>query len=230
MSNPLNKQAKIFLESEGDEFYNRISKANSFENIHPLRKLLLNWCSSRVDYISKVLEIGAGDGSQLAYLADGLNAKAVGIEPSAKAVEKWENRRHIIKGGDKTTLQVGVANKLPFNEDEFDFVIFGHCLYLLDRKDIYYSIAEADRVLKDGGLISIIDFDPLSPYANPYTHKEGIYSYKNDYSKIFLASGHYSLMHKYSFSHSKFSFNENNDERLSLSLLFKQENYIYYQK
>ena len=194
-----------------------------------MRDLLLNWCSSRVNSISKILEIGAGDGSQLAYLAEGLNANAVGIEPSAKAVKKWENRRYKKKGGEKTSLQVGLANNLPFNDDEFDFVIFGHCLYLLDRKDVYYAIAEADRVLKDGGLISIVDFDPLIPHSNPYTHRQGIKSYKNNYSKIFLSSGHYSLMYKHSFSHSAFSFHDDNNERLSLSLLFKQENYIYSQ-
>ena len=80
----------------------------------------------------------------------GLNANAIGIEPSKTAVKEWANNKHEIIGGNKTSLQVGLANDLPFNEDLFDLVIFGHCLYLLDPKDIYYAIAEAERVVKEG--------------------------------------------------------------------------------
>ena len=106
-------------------------------------------------------------------------------------------------------------------------VVFGFCLYLIDRKDLFQSISEADRVLKDGGLLAIIDFDPSKPYKNLYSHKQGIKSYKNNYSDIFLSSGHYALMDKHSYSHEGSTFHETVDERVSISLLFKQEEKVY---
>lgn len=224
----MSSQSDIFLKCEGDEFYKR--GYESAFNIQKDRELLLDWCNPRKESISKILEIGAGNGMALANMANKLNSEAIGIEPSSKAVQDWQSRRLNIKGGEKTTLQVGLSNNLPFKDSIFDLVHFGFVLYLVDRKDIYRSISEADRVLKDGGLLSIMDFDPIAPYSNPYTHKEGIKSYKNDYSKIFLASGHYTLMYKHSYSLSGFNFHEDNNERISISLLYKQEDYVYAQK
>ena len=43
--------------------------------------------------ISSILEIGAGNGLPLSYLADKLEAQAFGIEPSKKAVQNWEKIR-----------------------------------------------------------------------------------------------------------------------------------------
>jgi adenylyltransferase/sulfurtransferase len=40
-----------------------------------------------------------------------------------------------------------------------DLVLFGFCLYLVDRKLISRVVAEADRVLKDTGFLGIVDFD-----------------------------------------------------------------------
>ena len=225
----MTNQSKVFLDSEADAWFDRNNEniLNNQSSVNHSRKILTQWCSSRKENISKILEIGAGNGIPLAYLADQLDADAYGIEPSSKAVKLWEEQKQFIQGGEKTNLQVGIASTLPFSNDKFDMVVFGFCLYLIDRKDLFQSISEADRVLKDGGLLAIIDFDPSKPYKNLYSHKQGIKSYKNNYSDIFLSSGHYALMYKHSYSHEGSTFHETVDERVSISLLFKQEEKVY---
>ena len=54
-------------------------------------------------------------------------------------------------------------------------------------------------------------------------------TYKTNYCDIFLASNHYTLMYKHSFSLGGSSFHEKIDERIALSLLFKQGNEVYEQ-
>ena len=219
-------QAKDFINGEGDAWYKRnIKKVNSKGN--NTRKILVDWCTPFKKSISNILEVGAGSGHPLAYLSEKLEAKSEGIEPSKQAVELWNKNKIQIEGGINTNLTVGTSNYLPYENKKFDLLVFGFCLYLVDREDLFKSISEADRVLKNNGLLAIIDFDPLKPFKNEYSHKENIFSYKNNYSNIFLASGHYSLMYKHSFSHHNTIFDKNVNERVSLSLLFKEEETIY---
>ena len=224
-------QSKIFLESEGNQWFKRNEKTNPADDykIAIERKILAEWCSTRKDKISNILEIGAGKGLPLAYLSKELNADAIGIEPSIEAIDKWQNIRKNVDGGERTSLKNGIASDLPFENDKFDLVIFGFCLCWIERESLFKSISEADRVLKDGGLMSIIDFDPSGAYANPYAHKEPLKTFKTNYSDICLASNHYALMYNHSFSLSGKTFAEKIDERMSLSILYKQEYDVYFQ-
>ena len=217
-------QSKVFLEGEADEWF---SRNHSHVSITPQRQLLGEWCNPHKNDVGKILEIGAGNGIPLAYICNVLDAQGIGIEPSHKAVENWSLIRGDIVGGASTSLRVGLANEIPFEDKSFDLVIFGFCLYLVDRSLLYRAIAEADRVLRDGGFLGIEDFDSPSPMSNKYCHKEGILSYKSDYSNIFTSSGHYHLISKHSYSHTANHFDANFDERVSLSLLYKQENAVY---
>ena len=218
------KQAAAFLKGEGDAWFER---NNEFVGVSPARELLSSWSMPFRDNIQKILEVGAGNGIPLAFLADVLSADAVGIEPSPKAVDHWLCNRSLIKGGDRVELQIGQAAELPFENESFDMVGFGFCLYLVDRSCLFSALAEADRVLKDGGLLYIEDFDVRRPRSNSYAHLEGIRSYKSDYAGIFQASGHYALISKYSYAHHQFYFDENEDNRVSMSLLCKQESSAY---
>ena len=89
---------------------------------------------------------------------------------------------------------------------------------------MFKTISEIDRVLKDKSYLVLIDFDTNIPYKKKYQHYDGLFSYKHDYSKFFTTSNHYSLVKKISYSHHEFSFSEKIDDRVSLSVLYK-ENY-----
>jgi len=114
------------------------------------------------------------------------------------------------------------ADLAMFQDESFDFVYFGFCLYLLDRRDLFSAIAEADRVLKNGGFLAITDFDPIHRHKRPYHHKEGVFSFKQDYSRFFTESEMYYLVAKNSFSHRQPFFDEDGNERVSTTLLFKE--------
>ena len=68
----------------------------------------------------------------------------------------------------------------------------------------------------------ILDFDYGSLKVNPYKHAPGLFSYKNSYSEIFMASGYYSLVSKWSFSHASGYFSEDREERISIEVLYKE--------
>lgn len=222
--NSIGPQCEEFLRGEADAWF---SRNYSHIKVSPARRLLGEWCNPHKNDVGKILEIGAGNGLPLAFLSDVLDADSVGIEPSKQAVENWSLLRKDVAGGARTSLLRGLATELPFEDASFDLVILGGVLVWLDRSLLYRAIAEADRVLRDGGFLCIDDFDVSAPYSNPYHHKEGLFSFKGDYPNIFLSSGHYHLVSKYSYSHSAFQFDPDFDERFSTSLLYKQENCVY---
>ncbi|ABB25018.1 Methylase involved in ubiquinone/menaquinone biosynthesis-like [Synechococcus sp. CC9902] len=217
-------QGDEFLRGEADAWFER---NHSHGKVSSAMRLLGEWCAPHKSEVGRILEIGAGTGLPLAFLSDFLEADGVGIEPSKQAVENWETLRHEVGGGARVSMSVGLASDLPFEDKSFDLVLFGFCLYLVDRSLLYRAVAEADRVLRDGGFLAIHEFDSQSAYANEYSHRQGILSYKNDYSNIFTSSGHYYLVSKHSHAHLAEHFAPDIDERVSLSLLYKQESAVY---
>nr|WP_255613665.1 class I SAM-dependent methyltransferase [Synechococcus sp. MU1617] len=186
--------------------------------------MLGRWIQENCRDIRKILEIGAGSGYPLAYLAESSKSKGIGIEPSSHAIESWKKRKQM-----KTTdveLVKGVANKLPFDDSSFDLVGFGFCLYLIDRLDVCQAIKEADRVLRIGGYMYIEDFDPITRYSNEYEHKKGIKSFKDNYYKYMSNSGHYSIVRHASYGFSSDRFNPRENERVSMTLLYKNKGNI----
>ena len=51
-----------------------------------------------------------------------------------------------------------------------------------------------------------------------------MFSHKLNNSNVFIASGLYSVVNKYQFSHQNFFFDKDINERVSLTLLYKEKN------
>lgn len=219
----MKSQNSIFKEGEADSWYSRnkeiLNDRGSAGSQLPLdiENLSRNLDPFKND-INRILEIGCSSGKKLETLCRRLDASGHGIEPSALAVEEGNSRMK----DSQIQLVCGTADELPFESGFFDLVYFGFCLYLVDRKTLLKSLSEADRVLRAGGFLAITDFDPGRIYKRPYIHQEGLFSYKQDYSRFFTDSGLYYLVSKNSFSHRRDFFDDENDERISLSLLFKE--------
>ena len=212
-------QRQSFLEGEGDKWFAR----NSGSDIAPYMKTALDTILTFVQPESRILEIGCANGRNLAYMnAARPGLRCFGVEPSGAAVKAAQQLYPSLD------VQQGTADSLPYQAATFDLVFFGFCLYLVDRDLLYGAVAEADRVLRDNAFLSIVDFDPVAARKRPYQHREGVFSFKTDYSRLFLASGHYSIAHKHSYSHRGSEFQLDPGERVATVVLYKSVHAGYF--
>lgn len=187
-------QKNVFLEGEGDAWFQR--NRYGLNNIDSSKDMIIRALGFlTVRGHMKILEIGCSNGSRLQLIKEKLiDVECFGIDPSIEAIEDGKKSNIL-------NLQVGTADRLPFNGDFFDIIIFGFSLYLCDRKDLFKIAYEADRCLCDNGYLIIKDFQPSFPYMNNYSHFEGISSYKLDYSKMFSWNPVYTEIFNVVFSH-----------------------------
>lgn len=207
------KQAEAFISEEGDRWFER-NWATGMPST-PVHAIPIDMIAQIVVDGRRLLEIGCSNGRNLATLSTRHGIDAYGIDPSAQAIAACR------KNFPSLNLTTGTADQLPYPPEHFDVVWFGFCLYLIDRPLLMASLAEADRVLRDGGFLVITDFDPPSARMRPYKHREGLFSYKMDYSALFLANPAYSLIEKKSYSHTSTAFDPDPDERVATSILQK---------
>jgi len=211
------KQKEIFLQSEGDAWFARNQQGVAGRKLpddDALLRELLDLLPVNMGVL-KVLEIGCGDGTRLAWIKNNLNADCYGVEPSAQAVAA-ANAKGI-------NVRQGTADALPFDRDSFDIVIFGFCLYLCDREDLFRIASEADRVLRSPGWLMILDFYSQAPRANAYQHRLGVQSYKMDCRTLFTWHPDYECMTHKVRLHGEASYTDAEDEWTAVSVLRKRQ-------
>lgn len=170
---------------------------------------------------TRVLEIGCANGGHLAALQARFAITGAGIDPGQAAIAEGRARYP------QLDLQVATADQLPHADGSFDVVWFGFCLYLVDRSLLWRCVAEADRVLREGGRLIITDFDPGFPRARPYVHSPGVWSWKMDYPALWLANPAYHCAQRVSYSHAGPGFEPQADERVATTVLVKQSPAVY---
>lgn len=213
-------QKEVFLSSEGDAWFTR--NQGGLQHETDARRRPVQMLGRYLASGDAVLEIGCADGGNLASLAAACGIRGHGIEPSAQAVASGREKFPGLN------LSQGSADKLPFADGEFKLVWFGFCLYLLDRASLMRAMAEADRVLADGGFLAITDFDPPGPRKRRYHHREGVFSWKMDYSRILLGNPAYVLAEKASYSHAGLEFHPDPSERVATWILHKSPETAYF--
>ena len=177
-------QDDLFGASEGDHYFQRNQAAyNAFNPSQdpPLRLLDLYQVNPK-----SVLEVGCSSGFRLAAIAERHGARVVGCEPSAEAITAGRLRYPRVE------FVQGRASALPF-DGPFDLIIVNYVFHWVDRSTLLRSVAEVDRVLEDGGFLVLGDFAPMNRHRRPYHHLPGesVFTYKQDYAAVFLASGLY---------------------------------------
>ena len=207
------KQKKIFLNKEGDKWFKRNLNHDSrnYKDINSFIPLIKDK--------DKILEIGTSDGTKLDYLSRKIpkfNLSLFGIDPSYESINFGSDLYPNLN------LKQGTSDQIEFDNQYFDVVILGFCLYLVDRELLFKTISEVDRTLKQGGYLVITDFETPFPIKRKYEHTDGVFSYKNNYPNFFLGGGHYSLVNKIHTSHSTDMFNPDINERVSTSVLYKE--------
>lgn len=213
-------QRDIFLKNEGNNYLSRNKEVYTNE-VELEGNELFKACDNYLKPGFKVLEIGCCNGKNLNRYTQLLELDAYGIDPSNEAIELGK------KQYPQLTLKVGTSDLLEFEDAYFDMVIFGCCLCLVDRKLLMKSISEADRVLKNKGILSIIDFDVNFAKKNPYKHVDGLFTYKYDYSKLLSCYPEYSVIEKTSKRDDSKPFFEEMDNRVANWILLKDYEQSY---
>ncbi len=105
------KQKDIFLSSEGDKWFARNQFAVAERKL-PVDDPLLLELLDCLPWEGKILEIGCGDGTRLAWIKNNLNLDCYGIDPSAKAIE--------VACSKGINAQQCTAEVLPFDTNTFN--------------------------------------------------------------------------------------------------------------
>jgi SAM-dependent methyltransferase len=92
----------------------------------------------------------------------------------------------------KSEFLEAIKRAIPLRE-RFDLVIVNFVFHWIDRANPLQSVAEVDRMVRDGGLLIIGDFHPSNRLRVPYDHLENheVHTYKQDYAEAFFSSGLY---------------------------------------
>ncbi|MCT4594154.1 MAG: methyltransferase domain-containing protein [Anaeromicrobium sp.] len=107
----------------------------------------------------RVLDVGCGMGTTVAYLKMRYNLDSVGIDPSKKLLKEGKVKNPNLN------LYEGWGEKLPFKNCEMEGVFCECTLSLMEDKDMVMK--EIYRVLKDKGYLAISDVYAREPrYIN----------------------------------------------------------------
>lgn len=212
----MSTQKEVFLKGEGNAWYGRNKETLSERHLPDGDIVLTELVNLFSDFSElKILEIGCGGGERLSWLKL-QGADVFGIDPSSDAIDA------VIDKG--ISAKIGTADNLPYEENTFDIVIVGFCLYLCDRQDLFLISSEINRVLKSTSWLIILDFYNKNHTSNSYAHLEGVYSFKMDYSSIFTWHPDYFLMLQKIVDHSDFkNLTDLENDMMCFQLLRKNE-------
>lgn len=189
-------QDQVFLAFEGDQWFLRNKGAMADEQGFDWQCYLIDLLPEKHN-IATVLELGCSDGYRLNRLSKLLpQAQFYGLDASLEATQSGQERYpHLY-------LKQGLLAAVPF-EQAFDLVIVEGVLCWSDRSTLAQAVAEIDRMTKDGGILALGDFSPDFAQRRHYHHLPNaeVYTYKQDYAKIFEALGTYKELVKITFNH-----------------------------
>ena len=177
-------QDDIFRQSEGDRWFARNRAAlSAFDASADLALRLLALYDIRPQ---SVIEIGAANGFRLAAIQRWGGARCVALEPSAAAIRDGKASFPAL------TFIRGSAEAVPVKES-FDLVVVNFVFHWIDRLSLLRSVAEVDRLVRDGGFLIVGDFQPANFMRARYHHltESEVYTYKQDYAALFRSAGLY---------------------------------------
>jgi ubiquinone/menaquinone biosynthesis C-methylase UbiE len=97
----------------------------------------------------RLLDIGCGDGSHL-LMFNRLGLDVTGVDASVDMVEEARSRV-----GHRSAVKVGMAEDLPFDDNEFDLAVLIHTLEFLDNP--LPALREAGRVARKKVFIGVLN-------------------------------------------------------------------------
>lgn len=142
-----------------------------------------------------VLEVGCCDGRRLRRLADQFQIKPFGVELSRRGCEAAEARGVRVLCDDAAEFDFG---------RRFDVILLPFVLHWIDRRHLLRTVCNVDRHLTWQGLLVINDFWHERFARVAYHHApDGIWTFKQDYHRIFVATGLYTVLRHNVYSYSR---------------------------
>lgn len=219
------QQKNAFLSYEADAWFERN------------KEVLLNYSSDKDGVVNLIKEYGLKPkflleiGCSAGYRLNGIkkiikNCDVFGIEPSQKAIEYGKKHFKAVNFDQGT-----VDNLKIYKNESMDLIIVGFVFYVIDRNTLFKAVAEIDRVLKNNGILIIVDFFSETPLKNEYQHIQDFkaYSFKQNYDEIFTSSKLYYLIDKSTLNHDNRLLDASEDyfNKYSITLLKKDINASY---
>lgn len=134
---------------------------------------------------TSILDVGCGPGTFLKSLVAAFHPSiAIGVEPSLQAAELLNQT---YGEDDRLSFQQGSAHSLPFETDSFDLVVCWSVLHWVGRNEYLQAIGELVRVTR--AHLLVMDFVAAVNYRVPYSHEDGLFTYKQDFVPAVMATG-----------------------------------------
>lgn len=185
-------QYEIFSNQEADQYF--IRNQDKLHNIINEKDVCVELIKTNlpVEEVHSVIELGAADGYRL-HLIKSLFpncSRIVGTDLSQKAVDEGKKRYGI------AMYKAAIEDVL--DEEPFDLVIVNSVLHWVDRNNLFKAFYCIDRLVNNNKYLCVGDFCPFFPQKNAYHHtpSEEVYTFKQDYAKVFLASNMYQVLQK----------------------------------
>jgi ubiquinone/menaquinone biosynthesis C-methylase UbiE len=113
--------------------------------------------ASHIERGDKVLDIGCGTGA-LSLRAAENGAKVKGIDINSRMLEIARNRADNLNLAQKIEFcEMGVAELDREEGDSYDAVMSGLCFSELGEDELSFTLREAKRIMKPGGLLLVAD-------------------------------------------------------------------------
>ena len=145
-----------FLPAAGHDFflplYDPIVSLMGFDRA---RQELLSQASVKPDH--HLLDIGAGTGTFVVQLKQLFpDAQVTALDPDPKALSIAQNK--ISRAAVAVQLDRGFSYELPYGNHSFDRVFSSFMFHHLEEPEREKTLTEAQRVLKPGGSLHLLDF------------------------------------------------------------------------
>lgn len=150
-----------------------------------------------------ILEIGCANGIMLDQYQKQSNAKFChGIDLSPKAIKDGKKRFKNIK------LSVLSSLKIDRIKNNYDLIVCGFFLYLLDRQEIFSQFNSIYKKINKNGYLLIQDYNPLFKHTNSFKHNKKINVFKMSYDNFLEESGLFKLIYKFRTNYSLLKKND----------------------
>ena len=188
------ENVKIVKTKEGDNYFERNLKF--YKNLRNDDFRIVDLLTTTQIKPKSILEIGCANGIQLNQYQEILNTKVnYGIDLSSKAINAGKKKFKKLRLLKLSSLEI---DKIKTN---FDLIICGFFLYLLDREEIFNQFNLICKKLNQNGYLIIQDYNPLFKHTNTSRHNRNIKSFKMNYDNFLIESGLFKMIYKVEKAH-----------------------------